>query len=327
MTKMPRKIEISHKTIIFTVLFLLSLGLLYIVRDIILKLFVALLLMAILEPMVNFLTKLRFPRGFAVLVTYLLVVGVFGGAVALIVPAVVDQTTSFVSALPGYIANLGLSQELGSQIVNNLFSVAVNIPSEVVKISLSIFSNFISIVTVLVFSFYMLLSRNKLEDSLGIFFGEHKRSQIGKLMDNLENRLGGWARGELTLMIVVGVGIYTGLSLMRIPYALPLAILAGVLEIIPFLGPIMSAIPSAVIGFGISPLTGLGVIILAFVVQQLENYLLVPKIMEKSIGVSPIVTLIALAIGARLAGVVGAIISIPTVITLQVLAKEYLFKE
>ena len=99
------------------------------------------------------------------------------------------------------------------------------------------------------------------------------------------------------------------------------------MEIIPFLGPIVSAIPSALIGFGISPVTGLGVIILAFLVQQLENYLLVPKIMEKSIGVSPIITLVALAIGARLAGVVGAIISVPTFITLQVLVKEYLIKE
>jgi predicted PurR-regulated permease PerM len=114
---------------------------------------------------------------------------------------------------------------------------------------------------------------------------------------------------------------------MGIPYALPLAILAGVLEIIPLLGPIISAVPIALIGFGISPVIGFAVIALSFSVQQIENYLLVPKIMEKSVGVSPIITLLALAIGARFAGVVGAIISIPTVIMLQVLAKEYLIKD
>jgi len=324
---MPKKIEISHKTIIFTVLFLLSLGLVYLIRDIILMLFVAFLLMAILEPLVNFLTKVKIPRTFAVLLSYLLVIGVFGGAIALIIPAVVEQTTSFVNALPAYIANLGLTQDIGSQIVNNLFSVAGNIPSEVVKFTFSIFSNVISIITVLVFSFYMLVSRNKLEDGLGVFFGEEMKNKLSSLMNNLENRLGGWARGELTLMFVVGLAIYIGLTIIGIPYALPLAILAGVLEIIPYMGPIVSAIPSALIGFGISPVAGFGVILVSFLVQQLENYLLVPKIMEKSVGVSPIVTLIALAVGARLAGVVGAIISIPTVITLQVLAKEYLMKD
>src|SRR5688572_20312355 len=280
---MPRKVEISHKTIIFSVFFLLSLGLVYVIRDLILQLFVALLLMAILEPLVNFLTKAKLPRSIAVLVSYVLVIGVFGGAIALIIPAVVDETTSFVSALPGYIANIGLTHEMGSQIVNNLFSVAGNIPGEVVKFTLSIFSNVISILTVLVFSFYMLVARNKLEDSLGFFFGEEKRKELGRIMDNLEHRLGGWARGQLTLMFVVGLAIYIGLSLMGIPYALPLAILAGVFEIIPFLGPIISAIPSVLIGFGISPVAGFGVVILAFLVQQLENYLLVPKIMEKSV--------------------------------------------
>lgn len=283
--------------------------------------------MAILEPLVNFLTKVKIPRTFAVLLSYLLVIGVFGGAIALIIPAVVEQTTSFVNALPAYIANLGLTQDIGSQVVNNLFSVAGNIPSEVVKFTFSIFSNVISIITVLVFSFYMLVSRNKLEDGLGVFFGEEMKNKLSGLMNNLENRLGGWARGELTLMFVVGLAIYIGLTIIGIPYALPLAILAGVLEIIPYMGPIVSAIPSALIGFGISPVAGFGVILVSFLVQQLENYLLVPKIMEKSVGVSPIVTLIALAVGARLAGVVGAIISIPTVITLQVLAKEYLMKD
>ncbi len=308
-------------------MFLLSLGLVYVIRDIILQLFIALLLMTILEPLVNVLSKTKIPRTFAVFVSYLLVIGVFGGAIALIIPAVVEQTTSFVNALPGYIANLGLTHEVGSQIVNNLFSIAGSIPGQVVKFTFSIFSNVISIITVLVFSFYMLVSRNKLEDSLGFFFGEQKRAQLDRMINNLEARLGGWARGQLTLMFVVGLGIYIGLSLMKIPYALPLAILAGALEIIPFLGPIVSAVPSALIGFGISPIAGFGVLALSFLVQQLENYLLVPKIMEKSIGVSPIVTLIALAVGGRLAGVVGAIISIPTVITLQVLAKEYLIKE
>ncbi len=324
---MPRKVEISHKTIVFAVLFLLSLGLIYFIRDIILELFVALLLMAILEPLVNLLTKIRIPRSISVLLSYVLVIGIFGGAIALIVPAVVEQTTSFANALPLYLSNIGITGEFGNQALKNLFSGTGNIPGEVFKFTFSIFSNLISVITVLVFAFYMLLSREKLEDSLGFFFGDEKKRELGRVIDTLEKRLGGWARGELTLMLLVGVGIYIGLTLIGIPYALPLAILAGVLEIIPFLGPLVSAIPSVIIGFGISPLAGFLTVALALVVQQLENYIFVPKVMEKSVGVSPIVTLIALAIGARLAGIVGVIISVPSVITLQVLVKEYLIKE
>jgi predicted PurR-regulated permease PerM len=127
-------------------------------------------------------------------------------------------------------------------------------------------------------------------------------------------------------MSVVGLGTYVGLFLIGVPFALPLALLAGILEIIPFLGPIFSAIPAILIGFGVSPLVGLGVAAVAFLVHQLEGYILVPKIMEKSVGVSPLVVLISLAIGAKLAGIMGVIVSVPLVITLEVLMKEYFIK-
>ena len=162
---------------------------------------------------------------------------------------------------------------------------------------------------------------------VGFFFGDEKKKELGTIIDTLEKRLGGWARGEISLMLLVGVSTFIGLSLIGIPFALPLSILAGILEIVPYLGPVIAAIPSVIIGFGISPLTGFGVAALAFVIQQLENYVFVPKVMEKSVGVSPIITLLALAIGARVAGIVGMIISVPSVITLQVLIKQYFIKD
>ncbi len=324
---MPRKVEVSHKTVIFTVFFLLFLWFLFYIKDIILELFVALLLMTILEPLVNLLSKIKIPRGVSVLISYILAFGILGGVIALIIPALVEQTTSFVTALPLYISNLGISSYISGSLVSDLLARLGNLPGEIFKFTISIFSNVISVATVLVFAFYMLLAREKLEDQLGFFFGEEKKKELGELINRLENRLGGWARGELTLMFLVGLATYIGLALIGIPFALPLAILAGLFEIIPFLGPIVAAIPGIIIGFGISPFSGVAVVILAFLIQQLENYVLIPKIMEKSVGVSPIITLIALAIGARFAGIVGMIISIPTVITLQVLAKTYLFKE
>jgi len=176
----------------------------------------------------------------------------------------------------------------------------------------------------LVFAFYLLLAREKLEIQLSSFLGEEKGKRICKVIDTLEFRLGGWMRGQLLLMLAIGLATFLGLILLGIPYALPLAILAGLLEIVPTLGSIIAAIPSIIIGFGISPFIGFAAAFLALLIQQLESYFLVPKVMEKSVGVSPIVTLLALAVGAKLAGIAGIFVSIPVLITSQVLLKEYL---
>lgn len=321
---MFRKIEISHKTVIFVALFVLGLWFLYFIRDIILQLFVALLLMTILEPLVSALTRIRIPRSLAVLITYILVIGLFGGIIALIAPTLAQQTANFVTALPTYLSNIGISSVISQDVVSGLVSQLGGIPGEIVNFTVSIFSNVVSVLAVLVFAFYMLLSRDRLQDQLGFLFGEEKRQRIGSVIDALEKKLGKWARGQLILMFAIGLGTYIGLLIIGIPFALPLAILSGLLEIVPILGPIVSAIPAVLIGFGISPLVGLGALALAFLVHQLEGYVLVPKIMEKSVGVSPLIVLIAIAIGARLAGIMGVLISIPFVITLQVLAGEYL---
>lgn len=324
---MPRKIEISHRTIVFTVFFLIGLWFLYYIKDIILELFVALLLATILEPVVNFLAKVKIPRGMATFLSYIIFFGIFGLAISFILPPLIDETTSFVAVLPSYLSNLGVGEAVSNNLTSEFLTKLGALPGEVIKITLSLFSNLISVLTVLVFSFYILLSRGKLDDTLGFFFGEDKKKELSNVIETLETRLGGWARGQIVLMISVGIVTYIGLALLGVPYAFPLAMLAGILEIVPFLGPIIAAIPSLIIGFGISPAMGIGTVIVAFLVQQVENYVLVPKIMEKSVGVSPIITLIALAIGARLAGVVGMIISVPTVIAFQVFSKHYFLKE
>lgn len=324
---MLRKIEISHKTIIFAVFFLLSLGFIYFIKDIILELFVALLLMTILEPAVAKLTTFKIPRAVSVLVSYLVFFGLLGGVIALIIPPLVDQTTSFANYLPSYLSNVGVTPVVSNEIIREIITAVGNIPSQFIKLSVSLLSNVLAIFTVLAFTFYLLLLRGKLDEQLGFFFGEEQKEKFSKIIDALEKRLGGWARGELTLMILVGVLNFIALTLLKVPFALPLAILSGILEIVPYLGPILGAIPGVMIGFGISPLTGAGVAAAAFLIQQLENYIFVPKIMEKSVGVSPIITILALLIGGKIAGIVGIIISVPVVITIHVLIKEYFSKE
>ena len=324
---MPKKIEISHRTIIFVFVFIFALWFLYFIRDIILQLFVAVFIMTVLNPFVRRLTRFKIPRTLAVFVVYLLIIAVFSLLIAGIIPPLVEQSASFANSLPKYLSTLGVSAYISEQITGQIISSIGSLPGQIIKVGISVFSNVISVLAVFVFSLYLLLSREKLEDQLGFLFGEEKKKKIGRIIDRLETRLGGWARGELTLMIIVGSANYIGLSLLGIPYALPLAILAGLLEIIPNIGPITASIPGIIIGLSISPVTGLAVGALALLIQQLENYVLVPKIMEKSVGVSPLIILLALAIGFRIAGVIGAILAVPATITIQILASEYLLSK
>jgi predicted PurR-regulated permease PerM len=321
---MLKKVEISHKTVIFTIGFLMLLWLVYSIRDILLALFAALLIMAILNPLVTKLNKIRIPRSIAVFLVYILVFGILGGAIGSIITPLVNETTGFINGLPKYLENIGISGLINTDTLNNSLSQIVALPGQVLKVGASFFSNFLMVIASLVFAFYLLMAREKLSNQLTGLFGEEKSKKISRVIDTLEYRLGGWARGELLLMLSIGLATFVGLLILRIPYALPLAILAGLLEIVPSLGPIIAAIPSIVIGFGISPIMGLAAAALAFLVHQLENYLLVPKIMEKSVGFSPIIILLTLAIGAKLAGIVGVLISVPVLITSQVILKEYL---
>jgi len=321
---MIRKTEISHRTIIFTVFFLLFLLFLYQIRDIVFVFFVALLIMVILNPTISKLSKYRIPRSLSVSFVYLLVFAVLGLVIAGIIPALLEQTTNFANNLPDYLGNINLPGVLGAKLEGEIVSQISSVPAQLVKFSLGLFSNFLGLFAIFIFAFYLLIAQDKIDDQLGNLFGKNRGKEVSNILRVLEEKLGGWARGELILMILVGLSNFIGLTILGIPYTLPLAILAGFLEIIPNFGPVLAAIPAAIIGFGISPVIGLATVALAFLIQQVENYIFVPKIMEKSVGVNPIITLLSLAIGFNLAGIVGSLISIPVFITLRELTKYYL---
>jgi len=321
---MPRKIEISHRTIIFTVFFLIFLWFLYFIREIILIFFISLIVMTILNPLVVKLGKFRIPRGLAVILVYLVVVGLLGGAIAGVIPPLAEQTTNFANSLPKYLGNVAPLSSFSDQIVRELVVRIGALPEQFLKVGISLFSNLLSVLSVLIFAFYLLASRNKLDEFLSSFFDERKKDRALKVVKILEDKLGGWARGEIILMTLVGVLTFVGLRILQIPYALPLALLAGILELVPSIGPILAAVPSVIIGFGMSTVSGVATVVLAFLVQQLENYVFVPKVMEKSVGLNPVAVLLSLAIGFKLAGIAGVLISVPVFLTIQVLVSSYL---
>lgn len=320
---MPRKIEISHKTIVFAVVLLLILWFLYFIRDVILSIFVAVLIMVILNPLVARLAKFKIPRALSILIVYFLFIGIVAFSLAAVFPPLIAETTSFVNSLPDYIANISILGASGAELSQQLSSQFAGFSGEIVKVGVSVFSNLISVLTVLIIAFYLLLARDKMEEVLVNILDSERSKRVLAFMEKLEIKLGSWARGQIILILTVGLANYIGFLVLGIPFALPLAILAGILEMVPTLGPIFAAVPAVLVGLGISPAAGIAVAILAFLIQQVENYVLVPKIMQKSVGLNPVITLIALIVGFKIAGVAGAMLCMPIVVSLQVALKEY----
>lgn len=326
---MSRKIELSHRTIVFSVLFLGLIWVLVQISSIIVGLFVAVLLMTALNPIVERLTKLRVPRVLAILLSYIMLIALVALTLTGIVPPLVEQTTSLVDRLPSlfddfgaWLESLGISGVSGEMISAQVSQLGT-IPVNLVRLSVSLFSNILAVFTVLIIAFYLLLERQRLDKYLVILFGQGGEERAKKFIDQLETRLGGWVRGEVTLMFIIGIITYIGLLLLGVPFALPLAILAGIFEIIPGIGPILSAIPAVLVALTVSPVIGLATVALYFLVQQLENGLIAPKVLQRATGVNPLVTMVALAVGLKLGGALGAILAVPLVIVFHVASNHF----
>ncbi len=323
---MPRKIEISHRTIIFTVVFLLILWLLYFLKGVLVLLFFALILMAALNPLVDRLERWRLPRALAIALIYLLIFTVIGLAIWGVIPPLITQTQNLVSRFPSYLESLGwlgVDKQVVYNQLNQLTEKLGVISSGIIRTFVGFFQNLINIVVLLVISFYLLLERKNLGSYLSRFFGGNAEKTGTRIMDQIEKKLGGWIRAEVLLMIIIGLMTFIGLSLLGIDYALPLAIFAGLLEIIPTIGPFISAIPAVLVGLLISPLMALAVAALYFLVQQIENNFIVPQLMAKECGINPLITIIALIAGFKLGGVVGAILAVPIILLIEIILTEF----
>ena len=320
MTK-SQKIEISHRTIIFTVIFLLSLWFLYQVRDILLALFISLILVGALNPSISWLEKKHLPRWLAILLIYSFLLGLLIGGLAGVIPPLVDQTSRLVQVIINGLDRLSFLGFSASNLQEQIQELG-GLPTQILKLAVSFVSNLISIFAILMITFYLLLEHKNLDHYLFFLFGLEGKRRAKKIINQMEKKLGGWVRAQALLMTIVGFLSYIGFRLLGLDFALPLALLAGVLEIVPNIGPTLAAIPAILVGLLESPLMALLVAAWAFLVQQLENNLIVPKVMEKSVGVNPLITILSLAIGFKLAGIMGAILAIPIYLTLEVLFSE-----
>jgi predicted PurR-regulated permease PerM len=317
------KLSSYNKTVIFIVVLLLFLWFVYQVKDILLMLFVALILMSAISPAVDRLEKKRIPRSIGIFVMYVLLWGVFGTLVAAMVPAVLEQTSRLIQTLPSAFSRIDYLSSHQLEISQQLISYLSTLPSDILKFIVNVFGNIITVLTTVVISFYLLLEHKKLSTQIAKLLEPQKPESISDTIEAIEQRLGGWVRGELILMISIGLFTYIGLTILGNEIALPLAILAGLMEIVPNIGPIISAVPAVLIALTVHPLLAVSTAALYFLVQFLENNLLVPKVMQKSAGVHPLISILALLVGFRLLGPMGTILSIPFVIITQVILERH----
>lgn len=327
----PIKVEISHKTVIFTAAFLIGLWIIVQLKEIIIFLFLSsIVLSALLKP-VEWLNIRGVPRVIATLLVYIAVIILFFAAFAVIVPPLVTQTTEFISRLPQIVSSVNNflifnnipTENLGQIITREVQNFAGNI----IDISKAIVSSIILLITLLVFTFYLILQWKSLVLLISSPFSGKKEKKVISVITKVEKGLGNWIRGQLALSLAVGILTYIGLTILNIPFALPLALISALFEIIPIVGPTIAAIPGILVGLSISSVLGLAAFAMYIVVQQLENHLIVPMIMSKVVGLQPPVVILALLVGAKLYGIGGAFFAIPLIVVAKILVKELILED
>src|SRR3990167_981237 len=314
------KIEISYKTILFTIFFLILLWFLVYIKDILFILLISLIIMSACKPLVDKLEKSRLPRIVAILAIYILgliTIVYLGGT---LLPPLITESINLGQSLPNYLEKVIPFISVDTQFISQQIAP---IGENLLKVTLGIFSNLFHIFTIFVVSFYLLIERQQLENHLAGFMGLKSAKNLLIIIERVEERLGSWVRGQVTLALVIGIATYIGLLFLGLPFILPLSIIAGLLEIVPIIGPIISAIPAILVALTVSPILAAVTALVFVVIQQVENHFIVPYVLRKSVGLPPVITIITLMIGTKLAGVLGAMLSVPIVVMLETIIVEY----
>lgn len=344
-------ISISSGTIIKGLLILIVTFLLYKMLDLVLVVLTAVIIASAFEPLVKWFGKYKVKRVFAVIISYITVLAIFAGLIYSFVPSLLDEASSLLSSAPKYLDTLTLWNPLndtqlyntskiagnlsdglsgGKQIVQGLTSgssvdttvlsnifnqfkeITAGVSGGFVKVISSVFGGVLSFILIVVLSFYLTVQEGGVERFLRLITPIRREKYILDLWRRSQLKIGYYMQGQLLLAVLVGVLVYLGLVVLGVKNALLLAVLAAVMEIIPLFGPILAAVPAV-----LSALTDSGVTLgfvtagLYLIIHQFENHLLYPLVVKKVTGVSPILVILSILVGYKLAGFLGIILSVP----------------
>lgn len=323
--------------IIFTTAgFLVLLYLLVQIRSMLLLLAIAVFFAVALGPAVDFFARRRLPRAAAILIVYVLIVAVFAGVVALIVPPVVTGATDLSRDIPGYISDLRDNKAIRD--FDNKYDVTPKLQEEAAKlpdklgdaagilqsIATGVVNAAFKLLTILTMTFFLLLDGRRIANFLITRFGRHREERLRDIAERIYKSTAGYVAGALTITSINGILTFIVLTILGVPFAVPLAVLMSFFGLIPLVGATIGGVlilivtlftdfPSATIIYGI---------FLIFY-QQLENNVLQPFIFKRTVNVPPLAVIVAILAGSSMLGVVGALVAIPIAAALQIVIKEF----
>lgn len=340
--------EWTFRRVVWATLVLASIALgfwlLYRFNQVVFILFVGILMGTVIRPAVAWLHRRGLPRIAGVIVVYFLLLALLTGFVLLLVPLFVEQGTTIAAAVPGYYESMRewmvnnpnqLIMRLGKFLPGTLPSLqpvlqtgqemmasagqALDYVTMMVKIL------FIATI-ILVLTFHWTLDGPQAIRSLLLLFPRRQRASVGELVSAMETKVGSFIAGQGVLCVVIGIMALAAYLLIGLPNALVLALVAGVMEAVPMVGPLLGAIPAALVALSIAPGKLIWVIVATVVIQQLENNLLVPRVMRKAVGVNPFVSLLAVFAFGSLFGIAGVLMAIPMTAIIQLLLNRFVFR-
>jgi len=332
-------VNITTGTMVRSILLVLLVVALFYLRNLVLVILTAIVIASAIEPATRWFVRYKFPRLVAVMIVYLLFLSFLLGFFYFFLPPVLSEVINFLAILPSYLDAFDSSspfQEsvfLGTQsvvdtlsitnVVTELRALFSNVSESFLATITVVFGGVLSFVLIIVFSFYFAVQETGIDDFIRIVSPVKYQKDLINLWRRSQVKIGLWMQGQLILAAIVGVLVYLGLTILGVKYALLLAVIAAIFELIPVFGPILSAIPAILISFvDGGATTGLLVIGLYIIIQQFENHLIYPLVVTKVVGVPPLLVILALLIGAQLAGFLGIILSVPIAAVIQEIVSD-----
>ncbi len=325
-------IIISPLSFLYLLLTVLFVWVMFQISGIIISLLAAGIFAVALNPVVSSIERrLHLRRGLAVAIVVISIVAVFVIVSALIIPTIVTQARTLNSHWPYYqdkiqefSSHQTYTQFIYDKAAENLHKSAERISANATAISLGVAGGLFSFLTFFIFLIYMLASGRQFAVLLsGMLPKKLWREQFVKLLHDVSNKLGGWLRGQAILCLIIFVASYIGLSVIGVDYALTLALFAGLMEAVPMVGAYLGAIPAVLFALLTgSPLKAVIVAIFFLVIQQIEGNLIVPQVMKKTVGIHPMLVLLAALIGGTLFGFVGVLIAVPVTAAASVIVSS-----
>ena len=335
---MPKQVlDISTGSIIRVFAVLLLIGFLFSIWQILASIFMAVVIASVAEPGISFLTRLRLHRFIAAMLVYLAGIGIVASAFFLVIPTLVVESRQISSDLPVAYEQLVNDIEIffGNEpseinagehfrsLFGNFQQGIGGIGSNIFSITFGLFGGLISVILVFVISFYLTLQKDGIEHFLRSIVPHGHQDYAVDFWKRVQYKIGRWFQGQLILGVFVGTAMFVVLWLMGVKYALTIAFMMGVLEIIPVIGPITAGLISlAFISFQ-SPTLAFGVLIAYIVVEQIQQYLIYPIVITRAVGLNPILIIVALLVGIKLIGFWGILLAIPITVAISEFVRDF----